>query len=497
MTALRRHAGWALLALVVAWATWVRLGVIAAGPDPDIDAYSHFQIAHKLVTRWRDLRVHWVWLPLWHAVDFAVYRLGGGITAVRYVSVACAALSSFVLTAALRSHLAARPSPTPWIARAEEVIPWAAGAAHALWPQNLSAGASAEPEALFQLLVLSAAAAWQWRRYALTGAALSLAAMLRYEAWPVLPVFLAMWWRGERTARAAVAWVAPGLAVAAWVALHRWSTGAWLWFLRENGAYVAGAWREFRYAERALPKTEHPWLWYPVIVPFLSVREWLWLALPGAPWLAWRGPRPLALTSAALLAVVTLVWVARSNLGLERHFTAVIPAYATMFAAGVALPVAALASRLWPARHDLARVAVAAALALVGARFAKARTLKRAGQLHEHAREAFVSERRVADTLRAQARPGAPVFADNARVEVMSGLDPRRFVRWKPAEVGDYNLLVEAARHGEVWVAGAPGDLARLHDGVVVVYRDEHMALLRRRAPAVINPRLRSAPCAD
>ena len=91
VTSARRYAGRTLLALVVAWATWLRLGLITAGPDPDTDGYAHFQIAHRLAAEWRDLTIHWVWLPLWHLVDLACDALGGGFVAVRLVSVACAA----------------------------------------------------------------------------------------------------------------------------------------------------------------------------------------------------------------------------------------------------------------------------------------------------------------------------------------------------------------------------------------------------------------------
>jgi hypothetical protein len=470
----RRHAGWIALALVVAGATWLRLGLIAAGPDPDIDGYAHLQIAHRLAREWRDLRIHWVWLPLWQLVDFVIASLGGGLRAVRLFSVACAAASSFALALVVRDGLAARPATSPWLAEAETVMPFAAGAAHALWPQNLSAGASAEPEAFFQLLVLATLAAWQRRRYAGAAAALSLAALLRYEAWPLLPVFLAMSLREEKRAQSAAVWLAPGVAVAAWVALHRASTGEWCWFLRENRAYVAGVWREFGFATRPLEKLAHPWAWYPYTVPFLSVRAWLWLAVPGLPWFVVRAPRALAVVMGSLLALITLVWVARNNLGLERHFTVVIPAYATMLAAGVAAPVAALAWRLSRARADVTRAAVIVALVLAGAGFAKARTRKRAMLLRGHAEAAFVVERRVAAALRAHLGASARVFTSDATVEGLTDLDGSRFVRWRARDLRDAHL-----RAGDLVVA-APDDAAHLR-AMEPVAREGALVVLRRR----------------
>ncbi|MFO0649140.1 MAG: hypothetical protein U0326_23055 [Polyangiales bacterium] len=467
-----------LLALVVAWATWLRLGLITAGPDPDVDGYAHFQIARRLAAEWRDLKIHWVWLPLWHLVDLACDALGGGFVAVRLVSVACAAASSFALASLLRRHFEENPATRPWLAEAERVIPCAAGVVHALWPQNLSAGSSAEPEAMFQLLALALMLAWQRRRWNLAAASLTAMVLLRYEAWPLLPVMLAMSAYERRLREAARVWLAPGVAVALWVALHRWNTGEWMWFLRENRAYVADAWREFALATRPLPKVAHPWLWYPYTVPFLSARAWLWIAAPGVPWLVLRAPRALVIPSMSLLAVVIVVWVTRRNLGLERHFTVLIPLYATAFAAGVAAPVSALAWTLTRRRAELTRLAVVLATLWVCFSFGKARTRKRAMLLRGHAEAAFVSERAVARTLRERARDGSPVFTETAVIEVLTGFEGRRFFRWKPRDVHDGHLRREAARHGEAWVEGPPSELTQLH-GAEVVYRDATRALLR------------------
>jgi hypothetical protein len=477
----RRRAGWVALALVVAWVTAVRLGVLAAGPDPDIDGYAHFQIARRLVSEWRDLKIHWVWLPLWHLVDLVCDALGGGFVAVRAFSLVCSAASSFALAALLQRHFDENPSPRTWLVEAESVLPFGAGAAHALWPQNLSAGASAEPEALFQLLTLAAMLAWQRHRWNLVAVALSLAVLLRYEAWPLVAVFFAMGAYARRLRASAVAWAAPSAAVALWVLLHRWNTGEWFWFLRENRAYVARAWGEFALATRPLPKIAHPWLWYPYTVPFLSARAWLWCVAPGLPWLALRAPRALVIPSVSLLAVVVGVWVTRRNLGLERHFTVLIPLYATAFAAGVAVPVGALVGWLSTRRTAVTRAAVVLATVCVCVGFAKARTRKRAMLLRGHAEAAFVSERAAARVIREGAREGATVYTAAAVVEVLTGLDGARFIRWTPRDLRDEHLDREVARHGEVWVEGPAASLSQLH-GVELRYRDATRVVLRRRA---------------
>lgn len=365
MTRLRASLPWFPLALVVLWTTGLRLQLIAAGPDPDLDAQLHFRIGVRLVTERTDLLVHWVWLPLWHLLDAAVYALGGTLTAVRHLSVAFTAASSFALTALLRRHLAAHPAATPWLADAERVIPFVAGAAFALWPLNLRGGASAEPEALFQLLLLVAALAWQSQRALAVGVALSFAVMLRYEAWPLVAVFAALWRFEGRPRRDALAWALPAAAVLAWCVAHRVATGEWLRFFRDNRAYVDEAWRTFRLAERSLDRVRLAPVWYAVGLPSEALRQWAVCLIPGAVWIVRRGPRALTASSAALLATVTVVWVTRRNLGLERHFAALVPAYATMVAAGLVVAAAWAGSRVGP-RAARVVVAVALALSLVG-----------------------------------------------------------------------------------------------------------------------------------
>ncbi len=326
--------------------------------------------------------------------------------------------------------------------------------------------------------MLTTLLAWQRERWRLSALSLTLAVMLRYEAWPLLPVMLAVGVFEKRTRETAVVWFAPGVAVVLWVVLHRVGSGEWFWFLRENRAYVESAWHEFALATRPLPKVEHPWIWYAYTVPFLSAREWLWIAAPGVPWFLARGPRSLVIPSVALLATVTFVWVTKRNLGLERHFTVLIPAYASAFAAGVAVPVSWIASRIHWRRERVMRAMVVLAVVWSCVSFAKARTRKRARLLRGHAEAAFVSERAVVDVLRARARAGSTIYTSTAVIEALTGFEGSRFRRWKPRDVHVGHVTREAARVGEAWVEGPPSELTHL-SMFEVVYRDGGRVLIR------------------
>ncbi|MFO0610862.1 MAG: hypothetical protein U0324_47305 [Polyangiales bacterium] len=489
---LRRAAPWLLVAAAVAYTSVLRLRLIAAGPDADVDAYDHFHIGMRLASERTDITVHWVWLPLWHFVDAAVFALGGGIRHVRLLAVALTAASAFALTELLRRHLAARPTAAPWLAEAERVVPFAAGVAFALWPLNLRGGASAEPEALFQLLLLAAALAWQAERSVATSVALSLAAMLRYEAWPAVAAFGGLWLAERRTARASLAWAMPAVLVAVWCVAHRLATGQWLRFLADNRAYVELAWREFHFDTRDLPRLHQPALWYAVKLPIVALREWaVWLA-PGLVWIACRGPRALTAPSLALLATVTVVWVTRRNLGLDRHFAALVPAYATMAAAGLVVTVAWAGARV---DRKVARVALGAAMALACVGFVRWRVHAAERSYRRH-QGAFVADQAAAEVLRREATSDATVFTTRVPLRVMARLPLERYVGWRPADLRDFNLLVESAHHGEAWVAAPPAEVTALRDGVEVRYRSEGLVLLRRRAPREVDPGLLTArPC--
>ncbi len=480
-----RVVPWILLGLVVVWTTVLRLRLIAAGPDPDLDAYLHFQVGMRLASAERvGLAGHWVWLPLWHFVDAAVIALGGGIVVVRYLSVACTAASSVALTCLLRRHLTARPAEAPWLDVAERGIPFAAGAMFALWPLNLRGGASAEPEAFFQLVVVGAALAWQARRPVAAGVALSVAVMLRYEGWPLVGAFAGLWWFGERSRRTAVAWVLPAAAVAMWCVVHRVGMGEWFGFVRENRAYVARAWQEFRLAARPQARVYLAPLWYAVVLPVGALHLWAVWLVPGAVWLVRRGPRALTVSSLVLLATVTGVWVTRRNLGLDRHFAALVPAYATMAAAGLVATVAFAAGRVG-GRFVRGAVAVALVLSLAG--FVRWRVRSAERVYRRAATAAFVSERTAADILRRQSLPDATVFSQNALVMAFAGLPWSRYVDRNPARLREGDLLVESVHHGEAWVAARPDQTVALREGVEVLHRSGTVILLRRRAPATFD----------
>lgn len=466
------------LAAVVLFSLVVKVRWVLACPGADTDAVGHYSIARRAVTEWRDLSIHWVWLPLWHLLGVVSYALGTGYKGLQALNVALSVASVGLLVGLLGG---------PGAPSERRVLALGAGAALALWPRSFAMATDAEPEALFQALTLGACLAWERRYCAVTGALLGLAALLRYEAWLLPPVFLALWARGPRDLRSALSWGLPGLAAGAWCALHGLSTGDPFGFLAVNRTWIQSA-----LAQRPpLPGLKHdlPWLWYPVGVPWWYARGALLLCLPGLPYVLRRAPRSFVFVSLTVLGVISAVWTRRMNFGLDRHFDSVVPLYATLLAAGGAyLGVTLFDGR--GVRYRVQGAVLGVALAVSSLAFGRTRALL--PRLERACLGAFTHERAVAEMVRRDAP--ARVFCDVPAVEAFAGGPVRRYLRWRVGDVRDYNLLVEAHGVGHVLVASHPSRVAHLRATTTVLYEGPEVVLLRRDAAPGFTPSTPPSP---
>jgi hypothetical protein len=159
-----------------------------------------------------------------------------------------------------------------------------------------------------------------------------------------------------------------------------------------------------------------------------------------------------------VLGFVTLAWVMRSSLGLDRHFVALVPFYATLIAEAIVAIgafVGALVARL-SQRSEHAFLAGGASRAAVIAGLCCATLTLAAGTLDDwmtnwtHWRDEVWPDRRELAALLRTLPSNVPIFCDEPTVEVFSGLDRRRFER---IGVGDPSrVLSRAQNEGEVWV---------------------------------------------
>jgi hypothetical protein len=440
---------------------------VLSGPDIDTDAYAHHMIARAILANPRDLAVHWVWLPLFHYLQVPLVSLGGTMNDVRWVNVALAAAVPVLLFRYVRRTARAHAGPAPPLS--PDVIALLAAIFAAACPIAMQMATTAQPEPLFEVLILGIAIAFQERRTAWAAPMLAAAVLLRYEAWAslaVITLILAIdpWWRkrGGRTSLPTplASWVVvalPILAILAWAALRRPVDGRWFGFLGQTHEFAAGATHEQSALDRGVAGLIRDTAYYPITVPVRVFGPVLLLCLLGVGRTVREQGARFVSVIAACLGFVSLTWVMRSSLGLDRHFVVAVPLYATLAAQGVAVIAEGVEARSrrivrqgTAARTGRAAGAIASGLALasllvsldIWMGFWRASILR-----------GWPERAAIGSFLRSI--PDAPtVFCDDATIEILSAVDRRRFDRHWVDDDATWDLIERAARsEGVVYVA--------------------------------------------
>jgi hypothetical protein len=439
---------------------------VKAGPDIDTDAYAHHMIARAILADPRDLAVHWVWLPLFHYAQVPLVALGGGMEVVRWANVALAA----ALPVVLFSYVArtARPGPA-WMA--PEAVALLAALFAAGCPIAMQMGTTAQPEPLFALLVLGFAIAFEKRSYVAAAALLGAAVMLRYEAWAALVAagaLLALDSLPSRHAkRAKEGWrrwlvvAVPVAVILAWAALRHPVDGRWFGFLRQTQDFATDALHVSPDSHRGLAARAtalaRDALYYPVFVAIRVLGAAMLLVPFGVARTVRQQGARFVVVLAACLGFVTLSWVRRAMLGLDRHFVCVVPLYATFAAQGAAAiadRTALLVRRV--ARHRTAALggrAVAGMVACLALGVLAVQLTVWMGFWRASIQQGWPERAAIATYLRSL--PGTPVvFCDEATIEIPSGLDRHRFDRHWVDDPHTWDLVERAARErGVAYVA--------------------------------------------
>jgi hypothetical protein len=413
-----------------------RCACIGSGPDIDTDAYAHHMIARAILADPRDLAVHWVWLPLFHYAQVPLVALGGTLDGVRWFNLVVAAALPVVLF--LYVQQTARPEES-------RMAPQAVGLLAALFaaacPIAMQMGTTAQPEPLFALLVLGVAIAFEKERYAWTGALLGAAVMLRYEAWASLAAvagFVAL-----RRGRGWVSVAVPVALILVWAALRRPVDGQWFAFLRQTKQFANDALHQKSGVIGDL-------LYYPVQTAYRVTGATLPLAVLGVVRTVRQQGARFVLVIAACLGFISLTWVTRSSLGLDRHFVCVVPLYAVFSAQGAA--VVADAMTRWT-HHATAGRALAAALAVASLAGLLVQLDVWMGFWRGSITRGWPERRAIAAYLDALPRDRT-IFCDDATIELLTRVDRHRFDRHWTDDPHTWDLVHEAARaHGPVFVA--------------------------------------------
>jgi hypothetical protein len=161
------------------------------------------------------------------------------------------------------------------------------------------------------------------------------------------------------------------------------------------------------------------------------------------------------LVFAACLGFVSLTWVVHASLGLDRHFVCIVPLYATFAAQGIAA-IAEGASRL--ASHlfrgtGRSGVAVGALLALLSVGGLAIELNVWMADWRASIERGWPDRMALGAYLRGLPERSV-IFCDDATLEILSGLDRRRFDRHWVDDPHTWELVADAARRqGVAYVA--------------------------------------------
>ncbi len=287
----------------------LRLALVTTTADVETDAYGHFAIGRALLLHDpASLAVHWVWLPGYHYVVWALLRLGVGFTGQRALTALVQAVAPFVLY----DLVARRGGDDPERSRRVALL---AALTWTVAPLANCLALSVQPETAFTLSLVLGAWALERRRALLAGALLAAACLFRYEAWGVLPALVVhRLWRG-RNGPGLAAIVVPASAIACWIALRHRADGEWLVFLRETQRFAGGV----RDAKAYSPLVDG------LLVPLGLPPVVLGPAIVLLPLGLRRSIRAGWTVPAGVLAFLALSYVGHGALGLQRYFTALVP----------------------------------------------------------------------------------------------------------------------------------------------------------------------------
>jgi hypothetical protein len=473
----------ALTVALTTLAAWRAICVLS-GPDIDTDAYAHHMIARAILADPRDLGVHWVWLPLFHYLQVPLVLLGGTMDDVRWANVVFAAALPAVLFVYVRRTSDAAIGP---FGTSPNVTALMAALLAAACPIAMQMGTTAQPESLFALTTLATAIAFQERRHWLAGAMLGAGVLLRYEAWASLLAVAAFAFvepAYRRLGRLAPdcgakrAWVTVAIPVGlilVWAVLRRPVDGRWFGFLGQTRAFATDATHEGSSLDGGALGLLGDILHYPVFVPARVMGPALALVPFGvARTVRQQGARFVAV-QLACLAFVSLAWVMRSTLGLDRHFVAVSAVYSTFAAQGLATLAEAtmrFSGRFIPPRSASFVASVAgSALAMFSLAGLCVSLGLWMGFWRESIQRGWPERMAVGDYLRSLP-PATTIFCDDATVEILSRLDRRRFDRHWIDDPHTWEIVREVARaRGAAYIATWSRKLRGHDDAGSVVFR--------------------------
>jgi hypothetical protein len=387
-----------------------------------------------------DLSIHWVWLPVFHYLSAGAVLLGAGMQLIRFSNV----LIWISIPISLFFFLYKNENENKLF------IAFLGAMLCGLFPIGILMGTTAQPEPIFTLLILLFVITASGSKYIISSIILSLACLMRYEAWGALGAVFLLYiidcFRERRiifNLRITTFFI-PALFILLWAILRKPFDGKLFGFLSQTQQFANDALKESNSFQGGFLKIIKDFFHYPVVIPVLFSGLNI-LFLPFGIKSLHRNYKLLFYTGTAILAFITLSWMMKSNLGLNRHFVSIIPVYSVLTAYGI-LNV----SNYLQGKKIFKKINVKKSLLVIIFITCLSYFLM---WLYIWQRDNAIGfpERKSAIEFFRTIDDGKTIFCNDAIFEILSGLDKRRFNHvWmenNPAAFETINKTAESENH--------------------------------------------------
>jgi len=201
-------------------------------------------------------------------------------------------------------------------------------------------GTTAQPEPVFTFLIVLFIIFYTLKKYFVSAAILAFACLMRYEAWAVLGAVLVLYLsdcfhkKKIELNLKILTFLIPSLFIILWAILRYPFDGKLFGFLFQTQQFANDALKESNSFQGGLIKIIKDLFHYPVVIPVLFTGLNI-LFLPFGIKTLYNSNKILFYSGTAILIFITLSWIMKSNLGLNRHFVSLIPLYSILTAYGI------------------------------------------------------------------------------------------------------------------------------------------------------------------
>jgi hypothetical protein len=333
-------------------------------------------------------------------------------------------------------------------------------------------GTSAQPEPLFCIFTLLFTISFVKKKYFITSIYLTILVLLRYEAWviPFVIIFIAIVklffkkfevFKTDKSLWKPVFSIAlPVMAMIIWVIARKESEGVWFGFIYGTKVFANDVLKSTSSFDSGILQFIYDVFYYPIIVPYFLAGPVVIIALFGIKRTIKKTNPFFCLVYAAILLFLTITWINKSSLGLHRHFMVMVPFYSILLVNGIPffskvfLKLVSKVKRLKifdeVRENRLTVIKKYVSLILIASQVIVT-SIWIAGWLG-YSSNLFTERFQTADFIKSLP-PDKIIFCDEAAVEVLSGLDMKRFNRKWLENEDAFELIVNTVKEkGEIYV---------------------------------------------